>query len=1327
MDPNQWRNFNTPYGQPPGVGSSAELPRLELVTQQTVFSPGFGLPQGPPGLSIPSHHGAMVENPVHGAFGLPKVSLPTDFTGASMMRSTIGEPFSRSIPPQYTSDALKSSQEVERGLLNLMNSHPLSLDLSGPPPAHSGSTNQSISRNPLAAENLINHQPFSMKLQNQAEPLRISVPTSKVGYSEMRSPTSTLLYGLTSPGLEDRSHSETAFSAFSSTQTSKAEQFNTSHGMNYDPVSPVSDVGQQNDDFAHMDFQDLTQMDPSRNSMKLNQNSVIMQHINDPKSVSRDMGSDQNSYMSSHNFMHGSPSFHGNHGVSSPVHRSPHNVSPHVPSSRESPQVQPPSSSVSSPMVQTAPDPRTKSKKSNILMRSRSGDESSVGRSQLQDIPPIDCVDVPTSNQNYNLPGNYSYCAPKNHAGSPQSLNSFSPQSYSPHMHQPMQGSYQNIQNGRHSSSSLGSNNSPVINDYTSLPQTVIGTQSSSVPLVSNSMESSLLNHVMNTTTSSMLSSNSLYTSSLSSSLPAPSVSSSNPMLMSSMQRPSVVDHQSSVNYTSNSGNSMKLTMGDSLEMQGLGMVGNSSYQAVSTESNMYTDMDNYSNRYDMNGPCLAYEENQRRTSTIDEDALSSLIGSHSAPGQYPTPQQPMQDQGPGLEEWSSLNNRMLPSSKTVAVKPEVDDEFAHLQKPPSTPAVNKQTQRTTSLFQNHTQNTKPSPPPVQKPEIKKNPNSGFLNSFLSFIQGKKPETLSSVNTSVVKRPELPKYIPEPPRPKAVQKDRKFDSDSTSPKASSVYSPSTSQASTIFSDEEESSNTNPSNKVQGIVQHIGEDGKPSLKMKISLGKGRGSESVKHKTELQRVTKRRISKHTKKKRRDGSDDAYVMSSGNEDDFDEFSPESQISEKPSHPEKSVPKRQLSSRKAKEKAQQKKKYVESDSDEETLGPIIPFTRKPPSEDEAYDSDRDPDWAPFAAETKKEPRAKATRGRRRKGSIRRSIEMESEDLEILRKRVKVITSVEQKPALTETKSEPPAPGRVFSLPVFRIGDFVIAKSDLNNFECFPIWRIDPGKMMKKYELFTDKGKILHMATCTYSSCLPKMDLDYIPVKVTTIRNERDGHIVEVHEADRPKPKLDSRLETEYEEDPLADMFNVYLQIFLSCALEPGFLMAILDSKEEFYLGPLNSIDDLIDKKLIEIDAKVQWKQKFKEALQSKPHIRELDRADLKLSCQACRFASEPALKSVHLFGQSYDHKTLVENKASLVDGSMEFLIGKTASLYVMPYHSLYHFKYNLSKRCQAKVDLLKQANSRLANPEILDKCLNNRVWVLKIFDDLKTLLEKG
>ena len=45
--------------------------------------------------------------------------------------------------------------------------------------------------------------------------------------------------------------------------------------------------------------------------------------------------------------------------------------------------------------------------------------------------------------------------------------------------------------------------------------------------------------------------------------------------------------------------------------------------------------------------------------------------------------------------------------------------------------------------------------------------NNSFQNSFLSYLQGHKQETLSSVSSSAVtKKPQLPKYIPEPPRPK---------------------------------------------------------------------------------------------------------------------------------------------------------------------------------------------------------------------------------------------------------------------------------------------------------------------------------------------------------------------------------------------------------------------------------------------------------------------------------------------------------------------------------------------------------------------------------
>uniref|UniRef100_A0A0B6YD36 Uncharacterized protein n=1 Tax=Arion vulgaris TaxID=1028688 RepID=A0A0B6YD36_9EUPU len=73
------------------------------------------------------------------------------------------------------------------------------------------------------------------------------------------------------------------------------------------------------------------------------------------------------------------------------------------------------------------------------------------------------------------------------------------------------------------------------------------------------------------------------------------------------------------------------------------------------------------------------------------------------------------------------------------------------------------------------------------------------------------------------------------------------------------------------------------------------------------------------------------------------------------------------------------------------------------------------------------------------------------------------------------------------------------------------------------------------------------------------------------------------------------------------------------------------------------------------------------------------------------------------------------------------EFMIGKVAAYYVRPYHSLYHFKYWLRQRCEAKVKMMKESNKldNLSDEIILDKCLENRSWVLQLFDSLKGLLK--
>ena len=89
----------------------------------------------------------------------------------------------------------------------------------------------------------------------------------------------------------------------------------------------------------------------------------------------------------------------------------------------------------------------------------------------------------------------------------------------------------------------------------------------------------------------------------------------------------------------------------------------------------------------------------------------------------------------------------------------------------------------------------------------------------------------------------------------------------------------------------------------------------------------------------------------------------------------------------------------------------------------------------------------------------------------------------------------------------------------------------------------------------------------------------------------------------------------------------------------------------------------------------------------------------------QACEYASQPAIKSVHLFGNPYNKLSLLEDKSTGNQGSQEFMIGKTASKFVGPYHTLFHFKYNLYKRCQAKVSFQRSFGPPCIKIDLRDK----------------------
>lgn len=99
----------------------------------------------------------------------------------------------------------------------------------------------------------------------------------------------------------------------------------------------------------------------------------------------------------------------------------------------------------------------------------------------------------------------------------------------------------------------------------------------------------------------------------------------------------------------------------------------------------------------------------------------------------------------------TKAEQKMMPA----ALLEEEDDEFTHLKSPP----VVTKNQNTAHKKANPSP-PKPQNPPPAPPKVAPKPQSDFQNSFLSFIQGKKPETLSSVNSEPTVKPKLPKYVP---------------------------------------------------------------------------------------------------------------------------------------------------------------------------------------------------------------------------------------------------------------------------------------------------------------------------------------------------------------------------------------------------------------------------------------------------------------------------------------------------------------------------------------------------------------------------------------
>lgn len=276
------------------------------------------------------------------------------------------------------------------------------------------------------------------------------------------------------------------------------------------------------------------------------------------------------------------------------------------------------------------------------------------------------------------------------------------------------------------------------------------------------------------------------------------------------------------------------------------------------------------------------------QSTTIDQDAFSNLMSDSY-------------DRNQSQEKPQSTTY-----SLTVNVDASLDDDLSHLAQP-----VIDKTDVKKSQLSGVPCAVPQLPPAAPKPQVK-NASGGtsFMDSYLSFIQGKKPETLSSMSSAIIQnKPALPKYIPEPPRPRRVEPspDSAKPANNTScDKHSSAPNKLHKQSAMTFSDSEDTDETN-SSAVQKAISSLGNENDNvkfstsktgGLKMKINLNKVKKAEENAKRAKQKKPPKPRSKKPGNEKKFGLKDTMKVVESSG-DDLQGL----------------VPARQTSSRKAKE----------------------------------------------------------------------------------------------------------------------------------------------------------------------------------------------------------------------------------------------------------------------------------------------------------------------------------------------------------------------------------------------------------------------------
>ncbi|KAH7642284.1 hypothetical protein HUG17_5329 [Dermatophagoides farinae] len=310
----------------------------------------------------------------------------------------------------------------------------------------------------------------------------------------------------------------------------------------------------------------------------------------------------------------------------------------------------------------------------------------------------------------------------------------------------------------------------------------------------------------------------------------------------------------------------------------------------------------------------------------------------------------------------------------------------------------------------------------------------------------------------------------------------------------------------------------------------------------------------------------------------------------------------------------------------------------------------------------------------------------------------------------------------------------------LMRTGDFVVAEEE-SHLELPVIWRIEGKSLLQRFEPSEQNGITIYINTSSYSAWNPTVRQKYLGLDVRIMGCNRTRIVVEKIGLTRNKNERDASSFNEKENNSLptdsspsnvttyVENFEVLIQTLISQALDPNFIAEIVKENDEYFLSHMQTIEEVCHTRRSRFIAKIKWDSVILKNFETYSNIQINKQNNVgDLRCRSCH--DNWSTKILYFDGEPYNRDTLEKLShdtivaAAADNKKVKIAACDSCTEKIFLYSKLYHHRLNFFLLCKAKVEEIQSKDANKESHIILHECLQDNVWMKKMFQELETLL---